>query len=77
MNDYFYFILKNLFVFMIFKLCPDFFSYIEKRFDGKAQVIFKIYDIINWETNNCNTHIGQYLKKYNKSGDEIWSVNRL
>ena len=62
---------------MIFKLCPDFFSYIEKRFDGKAQVIFKIYDIINWETNNCNTHIAQYLKKYNKSGNEIWSVNRL
>ena len=25
---------------------------------------FKIYDVINWETNNSNTHFAQYLKTY-------------
>ena len=29
----------------------------------KAKVSFKIYDIINWETNNYNTQIAKYLKK--------------
>ena len=27
------------------------------------RVNFKIYDVINWETINCNTHIAYYLKK--------------
>ena len=29
----------------------------------KAMVNVKIYDVINWEANNYNTHITQYLKK--------------
>ena len=29
-----------------------------------------------WETNNCNTHIAQYLKKQRQSDSEIWSINR-
>ena len=43
----FYFIIKTIFFFKIIK---------------KARVNFKNYDIINWETNNYNTHIVQYLK---------------
>ena len=35
---------------------------------------FKIYDVINRETNNFNTHITQYLKQ---SENKIWLVNRI
>ena len=31
--------------------------------DKKLMVNFKIYDVTDWSTNNCNTHIAQYLKK--------------
>ena len=27
------------------------------------KVNFKIYDVTAWLTNNCNTHIAQYLEK--------------
>ena len=37
--------------------CRDFFGHVGKRLDKKAKVIFKIYNVINWETNNYNTHI--------------------
>ena len=36
---------------------------LEKRFDKKTKVNFKIYDVANWETNSYDTHITQYLKK--------------
>ena len=39
------------------------FGYIEKRLDKKAEVNFKIYGVTYWTTNNCNTHIAQYLRK--------------
>ena len=32
-------------------------------FDEEGKFIFKIYDVTTWITNNCNTHIDQYLKK--------------
>ena len=64
MNNAFYFILKALSVLKIFTFFfPDFFGYIKKRIDKKAKVNFKIYDITNWNTNNNNTHIAEYLKK--------------
>ena len=44
-------------------LCPEFFVHVGKTLDKKANVNFKVYEVINWETNNCNTHIAQYLKK--------------
>ena len=57
MNNIFYLILKALFLLEIF----TFLSYVGKRLDKKAQVIFKIYNVINWNTNNkC---IARYLKK--------------
>ena len=34
--------------------CPEFFLHTGTRFDKKAQVSFKIYDAINWKTNNYN-----------------------
>ena len=41
--------------------CPDFFGYVGKRLDKRAKVN-KNYYVINWKTNNYNTHIAQYLK---------------
>ena len=52
----------NLFKFK-FKFFPDIFGHAGKRLDKKATVNFKIYDIINWETNNYNTHTAQYSRK--------------
>ena len=52
MKNYFYLFLKALFVLKIFKFCPDSFGHVRKRLDKKAQVGFKIYDVINWETYN-------------------------
>ena len=34
----------------------------KKKLDGKAKVKFKIYDVTDWTTNNCNTYNAQYLK---------------
>ena len=38
-------------------------GHFDKRVDQKGIVNFKIYDVTTWLTNNCNTHVDQYLKK--------------
>ena len=38
------------------------FGLVEKRLDKKAMVNFKIYDITNWTTNNCNTYLPNVSK---------------
>ena len=43
--------------------CPDFFSQVGKRLDKKANVNFRIDDVINWYTNNYDTHIAKFFKK--------------
>ena len=53
------------------------FGHVKKRLDKNDKVNFKIYDVKTWETNNCNTHIAQYLKHLRQSDTEIWSVNRM
>ena len=50
---------------------PDHSGYVENRLDKKGKVNFKIYDVINWETNTLNIHISQYLTKYRQSDNEI------
>ena len=62
MKNAFYFVLKVLFVFdiIIFLLCL--FGYVEKRLDKKTMVNYKIYDVTDWSTNNCNIEVAQYLK---------------
>ena len=51
----------KLFSFLIYlKFCLDIFGYVAKQLDKKAKVDFKIYDVINWETNNYK--ISQELK---------------
>ena len=43
--------------------CSDFFDHVGKGLGKKAEVTFKIYDVIEWTTNNCNTQIAKYFKK--------------
>ena len=59
MKNGFYLTLKALFVLRLFK----FLSWPFGRLDLKDKVNFKIYDVTTWLTNNCNTHIAQYLEK--------------
>ena len=63
MENAFYFMLKVLFVLEIYTFLSWLFSSVEKRFNEKAKVNFKIYDVANWTTNNYNTYIVGYLKK--------------
>ena len=46
---------------MLLNFCPDFLAHAGKRFDKKAKVYFKIYNVTNWKTGNYNTHIAQYV----------------
>ena len=57
--------------------CSDFYGYVGKWLDKKAKVNFNIYNVTNWEINNCNTHIAQYFKKLRQSFNKTWSVNRM
>ena len=56
MRNAFYFILKALFVFV-----TTFWSYRKNDLIRKMRLTSKIYDVTDWFTNNCNTHIAQYL----------------
>ena len=59
----FLFNFESSFLFLRYlNFCPDIFGHVRKRLDKKAKVNFKIYGVINWETNNCNSHVAQYLK---------------
>ena len=49
----------------------DFFVHVGKRLDKQANVDFKIHGVIHWETNNCNIHITQYLKRQRQPDNEI------
>ena len=59
----FIFMSKSLFVLKIFKFLSWLFGHVAKRLDKKDKVNFKFYDVMAWLTNNCNTHIAEYLKK--------------
>ena len=55
MKNPLYFTLKPLFL-KIFKFLSWLFGHVEKLLDWKDKVNFKIYYVITWLTNNCNTH---------------------
>ena len=86
MKNAYYFILKNPFVFKIFKFLSWFFDHIGKRLDKKAKVDFKFYDVTSWLTNNITIHILPntssivtrllFLVNMPQGTDEICSVNR-
>ena len=54
---------EALFVLKIFNFLSWLFGHAAKRPDKKDKVSFKFYDVTAKLTNNCNTHIGQYLEK--------------
>ena len=43
--------------------CLDFFVIQKNGLIRNISLISKINDVTTWATNNCNTHIDQYLKK--------------
>ena len=75
MKNAFYFILKALFCSWYIYIFVLLFGYVEKRLEKKAMVNFKTHDVKDWTTNNCNTHIAQYLQKKTQPCNEIWSLN--
>ena len=62
MKNAFYFMLITLFVLEIFAFLSCYFGYVGKLIDKKAMVNFKVFEVIDWTTNNKNIHIAQYLK---------------
>ena len=76
MKNAFYFILEAFLFSRYLIVLPDIFSHERTRLGRKAKVYFKIYDITNWEKDNFNTHIAQWLKK-RQSDNEIWSGFRI
>ena len=50
MKTAFCLILKALFVLEIFIFSPWIFGYVEKHLDQKAEINFKIYDVVDWTT---------------------------
>ena len=65
-----YFMLKVLFV-EIFTFLSWHFGYVEKRFDKKAMVKFKISDVTDWTTNNYNIYVAQYVGQYVAQSQEV------
>ena len=63
MKNAFYFKFKALFVLEIFTFLSWIPGCAEKSLDKKAMVDFKLYDVLYWTTNNCKTHITQYLRE--------------
>ena len=63
MKNAFYFTLEALFVLKIFKFLSWIFTHVEKTVRLEDKVNFKVHDVTTWLTNNCDTHIAQYLKK--------------
>ena len=65
MKNAFYITLKAFFILKIFQLLSWLFGHVEKCFDWKDKVHFKIYDVAAWEINCCNAHIAlsQEVKK--------------
>ena len=62
MENAFYLMLKALFVLKIFMCLSKLSDHVRKRHNKKAEAVFKIYEVTDCTTNNCNTHITQHLK---------------
>ena len=63
MKNAFYFTSEALFVFKIFKFLSSLFGHVSKRLHERDKVNSTFYDVTAWLTNNCNTHIAQYLEE--------------
>ena len=61
MKNAFYFASEASVVLKIFTFLSWIFGLVAKRLEGKVN--FEFYDVTGWLTDNCNTHIVQYLEK--------------
>ena len=71
MKNALYFMLKALFVLKIFTIFSWLFDHVGKRFDKKANVDFKIYDVTDCVTNSYNTHIAQISRSKDNQATEF------
>ena len=55
MENAFYFMLKALFILVIFTFLSRLFDYVEKRIDKKAKINLKLYDVMDWIMKNYLT----------------------
>ena len=51
--------LKALFILTKFKFLPRRFGHARKRYEKKAEVIFKIHDVTDWQTINTSISINK------------------
>ena len=69
MKDPLYFELNAFFILKLFGFLNRlFFVNVGKQLEKKSKINFKIYEIKDWETNNCNTPIACYLKRSRQPG---------
>ena len=54
--------IASLFILKILNFFPDYCDHVGKV-DKKVMLNFKVFDVINFEKNNCNTDIALYLIK--------------
>lgn len=54
--------IASLFIVKILNFFPDYCDHVGKV-DKKVMLNFKVFDVINFEKNNCNTDIALYLIK--------------
>ena len=73
----FYLTLKTFFVFKIFTFLSWIFGYVVKTSSLERYDYFQNVNVTTWLTNNGNSYIAQYLKKYRQPDNEIWSVSRI
>ena len=62
MKNAIYFNSNTLFVLKIFKFLSRLFGHVAKGLDWKGTINFEIHHITARLTNNCNTHIVQYIE---------------
>ena len=63
MQNAFYFILKAILFFKMFKFFDSIFDQVGKRRDKKAKNNLTFYDVTDWTASNYSTSTAQYLKK--------------
>ena len=76
MKDFFYFMLKLLFLYNIFQFLFWLFGHAGKGLNKKGRLNLKNHDVTDWET-HCSGLIAQYLKKLRQKGNEAGSINRI
>ena len=70
MKNAFYFILKALFAFEIFRLLSLLFGYVEKGLDKKAKINFNFFRVTDWTTKIAMHKLPNISRK--KGNQKMW-----